>query len=437
MTARHQSEVEARSTTSEEQRLTPNRRRTRPGRRVAIADATATTRRRAPGVRRHADDVTPSVASGADGTPPRADGDRGRDHRRRIGQGARRAVLATGHQRRRDRTGQQEAGRRQARRLPGVPGADLQGVRRRDRRRRPTSWAGSSPGSPTSSRPEGQQSAFQQALDLAPDAIMSSGQTPSVTLQQRQAAAEAGHPVLRQLGGLRGDPEQATGSVDEDPAPPTLLLEPASFVAFQNGTLPAAWAIAETDGNVHSIFVNVPDIPIIVPPQISYEAALDQACPDTCTNVVLAATVDEIGTTIPEKVVSTLQENPDTNYIVFTSGDFSLGVAAAVQAAGFDDVKLIGATPIQANVESMRSGGPDEAWAGVSNIIIGWRLVDGAVRYFNGDPIPSPVALSPDDTGPAAWPVTRIYTPETAPESADFVEPENYVEIFSELWQLP
>ena len=32
---------------------------------------------------------------------------------------------------------------------------------------------------------------------------------------------------------------------------------------------------------------------------------------------------------------------------------------------------------------------------------------------------------------------TRIYTPETAPESADFVEPEDYVEIFSELWQLP
>ena len=284
--------------------------------------------------------------------------------------------------------------------------------------------------------PEGQQSAFQQAVDLAPDAIMSSGQTPSVTLQQRQAAAAAGIPFFDNSAVYESDPELATGSVDEDPSPPTLLLEPASFVAFQNGTLPAAWAIAETDGNVHSIFVNVPDIPIIVPPQVSYQAALDQACPDTCTNVIVAATVDEIGTTLPEKVVSALQENPDTNYIVFTSGDFSLGVAAAVQAAGFDDVRLIGATPIQANVESMRSGGIDEAWAGVSNIVIGWRLVDGAVRYFNGDPIPAPVALTPDDTGPAAWPVTRIYTPDTAPESADFVEPENYAEIFGELWHL-
>jgi ribose transport system substrate-binding protein len=284
--------------------------------------------------------------------------------------------------------------------------------------------------------PEGQQSAFQQALDLGPDAIMSSGQTPAVTVQQRQAAAEAGIPFFDNSAVYENDPTTAIGRVDEDPAPPTLLLEPASFVGFQNGTLPAAWAIAQTDGNVHSIFVNVPDIPIIVPPQVSYEAALETVCPETCSNVVVAATVDEIGTTLPSKVVSTLQENPDTNYIVFTSGDFSLGVAAAVQAAGFDDVKLIGATPIQANVESMKAGGPDEAWAGVSNVVIGWRLVDGAVRYFNGDSIPSPVAFSPDDTSAAAWPVPRIYTTETAPTSSDFVEPADYAEIFSELWQL-
>jgi ABC-type sugar transport system substrate-binding protein len=284
--------------------------------------------------------------------------------------------------------------------------------------------------------PEGQQGAFQQALDLAPDAIISSGQTPSVTVQQRQAAADADIPFFDNSAVYESDPETATGRVDTDPAPPTLLLEPASFVAFQNGTLPAAWAIAQTDGNVRSIFVNVPDIPIIVPPQVSYEAALEEACPDTCTNVVVEATVDEIGTSLPAKVVSTLQEHPDTNYIVFTSGDFSLGVAAAVRAAGFDDVRLIGATPIQANIESLRSGGPDEAWAGVSNTVIGWRLVDGAVRYFNGDPIPSPVAFSPDDTSAAAWPVPRIYTTDTAPVSADFVEPTDFAAIFSELWQL-
>ena len=284
--------------------------------------------------------------------------------------------------------------------------------------------------------PEGQQSAFQQAVELGPDAILSSGQTPSATVQQRQAAAESGIPFFDNSAVYESDPTTATGTVDEDPAPPTLLLEPASFVAFQNGTLPAAWAIAQTDGNVHSIFVNVPDIPIIVPPQVSYEAALDTACPDTCSNIVIAATVDEIGTTIPSKVVSTLQEHPDTNYVVFTSGDFSLGVAAAVEAAGFDDVKLIGATPIQANIESMRAGQRDEAWAGVSNTIIGWRLVDGAVRYFNGEQF-APVAFSPDDTSPAAWPVPRIYTSETAPESSDFVEPAGYVDIFSELWNIP
>jgi ribose transport system substrate-binding protein len=284
--------------------------------------------------------------------------------------------------------------------------------------------------------PEGQQSAFQQAVDLKPDAIMSSGQDPATTLQQRKAAKDAGIPFFDNSAVYEADAKTATGKVDGDPAPPTVLLEPAGYVAFQNGELPAAWAIAQTDGNVHSVFVNVPDFPIIVPPQESYNAALKKACPDTCTNVNLAATVDQIGTTLPGKVVSAVQEHPDTNYVVFTSGDFSLGVAAALKAAGFDKIKLIGGTPIQANVESMKAGGTDEAWVGTSNIVIGWRLVDGAVRYFNGDKIASPVAMSADDTSVAAWPVTRIYTSKTAPATSEFVAPTDYKDIFSKLWKL-
>jgi len=99
-------------------------------------------------------------------------------------------------------------------------------------------------------------------------------------------------------------------------------------------------------------------------------------------------------------------------------------------------VKLIGATPIQANIESLKAGGPDEAWAGTSNTVIGWRLVDGAVRFFNGDPIASPVAFDPDDTSVAAWPVPRIYSTDSAPDSAEFVEPADYAAIFGELWHL-
>jgi ribose transport system substrate-binding protein len=285
--------------------------------------------------------------------------------------------------------------------------------------------------------PEATQAAFEQAVQLHPDAIMSSGASPEVTVQQRKAMKDAGIPFFDNSAIYESNPRTATGSVSQDPYPPTVLLEPASYVAFQGGELTANWAIAQTGAKVHSLFVNVPDFPIIVPPQVRYDQVLKQACPSVCTNVDINASVDQIGTTLPAKVVSALQQHPDTNYIVFTSGDFSVGVASAVQAAGFNSVKIIGETPVQANVDALRSGsGLDQAWIGTSNTVIGWRLVDGAVRYFNGDKIASAVAGGPDDTTVAAWPVPTVFTHANAPQGADFVQPADYRQVFSKLWNL-
>jgi ribose transport system substrate-binding protein len=285
--------------------------------------------------------------------------------------------------------------------------------------------------------PEGIQSAFGQAVQLKPDAIMSSGAPPQVTVEQRKAMKDAGIPFFDNSAVYESNPRTATGSVSQDPSPPTVLLEPASYVAFQGGELPAQWAIAQTGGKVHSIFVNVPDFPIIVPPEVRYGDVLKQACPKTCTNVVVDATVDQLGTTLPGKIVSSLQQHPETNYIVFTSGDFSVGVSSAVQAAGFNNVKIIGETPVQANLDGLRSGrGLDEAWVGTSNTVIGWRLVDSAVRYFNGDKIASAVASGPDDTTAAAWPVPTILTKSNAPQSANFVQPDSYRDLFAKMWHL-
>ena len=283
--------------------------------------------------------------------------------------------------------------------------------------------------------PEGEQSSFQQAVDLAPDVIMSSGQTPSFTLQPRTEAKQKGIIFIDQSAVYETDSKTAVGRVDQDPAPPTVLVTPAGFVAFQNGVLPASWAITQTQGKVKAIVVNVPDIPIVVPPAVSFQATLKNVCPDTCSVVNVDATATDIGTNIPGKVVSALQENPDANYIFTTSGDFLLGVEAAVKAAGFNDVKIVDATPSQADLDSMHSGGIVEATTGLSNIVVGWRQVDAAVRYFNGDSIPSPVAFSADDHSAAAWLQTRIYTKDTAPTTNLWIAPDDYESIFKKLWK--
>jgi len=283
--------------------------------------------------------------------------------------------------------------------------------------------------------PEGIQSTFENAIQLHPDAVFSTGTPPSVTTKQRAEMKQQGIAFIDNSAIYESDPKTAVGSVNGDPAPPAVLFEPASMVRFM-GQLLADWAITKTDAHVKSIFVNVPDFPIVVPPQVGYEARLKELCPSTCTNVNVNATVGDIGTAIPAKVVSALQQHPDTNYIVFTAGDFSLGVLAAVKAAGFDKVKLIGNSPIAANLEGAASGDQNEAWLGVSNYVLGWRYVDAAIRVLNRDKIVSPVASSPDDTTAAAWPWIQILTQRTVPTDKTWISPANFEELFSRMWKL-
>jgi ribose transport system substrate-binding protein len=283
--------------------------------------------------------------------------------------------------------------------------------------------------------PEGIQSAFENAIQLHPDAIFSTGTPPSVTTKQREEMKQLGIPFIDNSAIYESDPKTAKGVVTGDPAPPAVLFEPASMVRYF-GHLLADWAIVKSNAHVKSIFVNVPDFPIVVPPQVGYKERLKELCSSTCSNVDVNATLNDIGTAIPAKVVSALQQNPDTNYIVFTAGDFSLGVLPAIRAAGFTKVKLIGNSPIAANLDDAAKGGQDEAWLGVSNYVLGWRYVDAAIRVLNGDKIPSPVAAGPEDTSVAAWPWIQILTQKTAPTVKTWLSPTNYEALFSRLWKL-
>jgi ribose transport system substrate-binding protein len=283
--------------------------------------------------------------------------------------------------------------------------------------------------------PEGIQSAFENAIQLHPDAVFSTGAPPSVTTKQRQEMRQQGIAFIDNSAIYESDPKTATGNVTGDPAPPAVLFEPASMVRFM-GRLLADWAITKSNAQVKSIFVNVPDFPIVVPPQVGYQDRLKELCPGSCSNVNVNATVNDIGTAIPSKVVSALQQHPDTNYIVFTAGDFSLGVLPAIRAAGFTNVKLIGNSPIAANLDGAAKGDQNEAWLGVSNYVLGWRYVDAAVRVLNGDKIASPVASGPDDTSVAAWPWIQILTQKTVPTEKTWISPPNYEDLFSRMWKL-
>ncbi len=107
-------------------------------------------------------------------------------------------------------------------------------------------------------------------------------------------------------------------------------------------------------------------------------------CPACHVNVV-DQLVTDVGTATPQSVVSTVQRNPATKWVMFSFGDLSLGVPAALQSAGLtQQVKIGGETPSTANLQALRSG-TEAVWAGFPTSILGWRVVDMLARYFDGD----------------------------------------------------
>ena len=221
------------------------------------------------------------------------------------------------------------------------------------------------------------------------------------------------------------------------PAPPTLLLEPASFVAFQNGTLARRLGHRPNRRQREQHLRQRPRHPDHRAPSGRYEAALDTACPDTCTNVVVAATVDEIGTTLPVQGREHAAGAPrhelhrvHLGRLLARGGRRRRGCRVRRRQAHRRH-----ADPGQRRVDE---GGRFETSPGpgsrTPSSVGAWSMAQCATS--TATPSLAPVAFSPDDTSPRRGPCPRIYTTETAPDSSDFVEPADYTAIFSELWKL-
>ena len=70
--------------------------------------------------------------------------------------------------------------------------------------------------------------------------------------------------------------------------------------------------------------------------QQGFEDEIATACPD-CTVSVTEVAVTDLGTNLPGNVVSLLQANPDTDFIVYAFGGMLFGVPEAIEAAGLGD----------------------------------------------------------------------------------------------------
>jgi ribose transport system substrate-binding protein len=185
---------------------------------------------------------------------------------------------------------------------------------------------------------------------------------------------------------------------------------------------------------VRALTVYVTDYPVLLPGVVHFEAFLHDACPRTCSAGRINVSASDIGGDLPSMVVSALQRQPNTNYVNCVAGQFCVGVAAAIRAAGFDNVKIIGAYADQASLNEMQAHDTVQAYSSFSYPVDGWRDFDAAVRAVAGAKIASAASSGLGDTSVTAWNPAFYVTKASNIKDVNVAAPADYQALFKKLW---
>jgi ABC-type sugar transport system substrate-binding protein len=154
------------------------------------------------------------------------------------------------------------------------------------------------------------------------------------------------------------------------------------------GNIMAAWVVADAaeQGLVTPgvLYVDLPDFPILTALAENFQSGVAGYCPD-CQFETLDLGLADLADA-PDQIVSTLRANPDIRYLVFSTDSPFVGVPAALEAAGLDDIRLFGEGPTSAVLQNIVSG--DQAGSMAFAIYENFfTLVDALVRLELGMPL--------------------------------------------------
>lgn len=264
--------------------------------------------------------------------------------------------------------------------------------------------------------PQGPGAAMQQAIEGGADYIAVSGQTVDILGEAMEAAKSAGIPVIDLY------------STDEISGDANGVFANVGSPSYSEASYPllADLIISDSGGAANVLLVSVPDFQIL---QVASEAITTQfenECPD--------CTVDELDVTIADltsggvasQVVSSLQSNPDTNYVFLTFGDLAAGLPEALDSAGLaDQVKIVGHVPNPEQLQSVADGS-SFAYIPLPRPMSAWAAVDAMARLELGMEI--------DQEAHEVLPI-EIWTTENIPEPVtEYEGPNGYQDQFKALW---
>ena len=263
--------------------------------------------------------------------------------------------------------------------------------------------------------PEDTVRKMTQAVNAGVDGIIINGvgrETYEVVLPQAEAKDI---PIVTQYGEVDGEPEGPIISVQG---------RGEHFDPWTAGT--GFWVIADSDGKANALSLAFPSFPISVRQRDVMSDTLRDNCPD-CKVKDINVQPTDVGTNLPQTVVSEIQRDPSINYVMLQDVTMAAGLAAALREANLlDKVTVVGNNGTPEFAQSVADGEFD-VMHNYSFKAAAYQVVDALARHFNGDELIDPPML------------TQIFTQDNLEDTKasywDTIPPDLF-EQYEEAWQL-
>jgi ribose transport system substrate-binding protein len=260
--------------------------------------------------------------------------------------------------------------------------------------------------------PTGLTAAFAQAVEEAPDGVITNATNATDYAEAAKALADKNIPVV-------------TSNTTDTIASPIIanVADPGAYELA--GRIVAAYAVAQQGDKASVAMFNIPSFPILKIYETAFKKEFHSLCPN-CHYESHPVQAGDIGTKVPAQVVSAVQRTPSINFAAMGFGAVGTGVSAALASAGLKDTKIIGIQPSTQNLEALTTG-TEDMWVASPITGMGWKSVDAFARYFNHEPV---------DVATTTQLPFVIITKENAEQNKPRAEVNNgdYEDIFKKLW---
>lgn len=217
----------------------------------------------------------------------------------------------------------------------------------------------------------GVQSAFSTALQQKPDAVVNTAIDPALWSNERKQLHDAGIPIV------------SLGTVADGESGLVQINSTASFE--RQGQLQAAWLVANNDETFDAVLYESSELAYAEAVRTGFESQMEELCPD-CGVRVVQIPLAEVGNKAPDRIVSDLQANPDTDAIVFQSSAAATGLPSKLKLAGLEDIQIVGGNPLPTNLQYLKNGESDVEVAADLNTLA-WTAIDTVARLTTGQDV--------------------------------------------------